>query len=126
MVCSLSTDAGALFCGADIVQWMVENIAGVENEEEAETLGQLLLDRGAIFHSEGSMWVVKLPWKPKLNSLVEFLWIIWCGSIMNHFHEFGHALIPMDCLALEFQCCGIYCHIGCLQTQKHFSTMQDT
>ena len=55
---TICTDAGALFCGADIVQWMVENVAGVEGEGDAERLGQLLLDKGAIFHSEGSMYVL--------------------------------------------------------------------
>ncbi len=48
------TDVGALFSGADIVRWMVENVAGVEGEEEAERLGQLLLDKGGIIHSEES------------------------------------------------------------------------
>ena len=47
-------DVGALFTGADIVHWMVECVAGVKDEEDAEVLGQLLLDEGAIFHSEGS------------------------------------------------------------------------
>ena len=55
---TICTDPGALFCGADIVQWMVENVAGVEGEGDAERLGQLLLDKGAIFHSEGSMYVL--------------------------------------------------------------------
>ena len=48
-------DVGAVFSGADIVQWMVRNVEGVDSERNAEMLGQLLLDRGAIFHSEGSM-----------------------------------------------------------------------
>lgn len=47
-------DVGALFSGADIVQWMLESLAGLETSEEAEKLGQLLLDQGAILHSEGS------------------------------------------------------------------------
>ena len=47
-------DAGALFSGADIIHWMLEHVAGVEGEEDAVMLGQLLLDQGAIFHSEGS------------------------------------------------------------------------
>ena len=55
---NMCTDAGALFSGADIVRWMVENVAGVEGEGDAERLGQLLLDKGAIFHSEGSMYVL--------------------------------------------------------------------
>ena len=54
----MCTDAGALFSGADIVRWMVENVAGVEGEGDAERLGQLLLDKGAIFHSEGSTYVL--------------------------------------------------------------------
>ena len=36
---------------------MVENVAGIQNEEDAEKLGQLMLDKDAIFHSEGSMCV---------------------------------------------------------------------
>ena len=51
----LFSDVGALFSGAGIVGWMLENVEGVESESDAVTLGQLLLDRGAIFHSEGSM-----------------------------------------------------------------------
>lgn len=46
---------GALFSGAGIVEWMLENVEGVRNETDAVTLGQLLVDEGAIFHSEGSM-----------------------------------------------------------------------
>lgn len=30
------------------------NIAGVDGEEEAEKLGQMLMDRGVVFHTEGS------------------------------------------------------------------------
>jgi hypothetical protein len=48
-------DVGALFSGAGIVQWMLDNVEGVKSERDAVTLGQFLLDRGAIFHSEGSM-----------------------------------------------------------------------
>lgn len=48
-------DVGALFSGAGIVEWMLGNVEGVESESDAVTLGQLLLDEGAIFHSEGSM-----------------------------------------------------------------------
>lgn len=47
-------DAGSIFSGAELVRWMVQNIAGVENEDDAETLGQLLLDKEALFHTEGS------------------------------------------------------------------------
>lgn len=47
-------DVGALFSGADIVQWMLDNLAGLTTSEEAEKLGQLLLDQNAILHSEGS------------------------------------------------------------------------
>ena len=50
-----AADVGALFSGAGIVQWMLENVEGVRSESDAVTLGQLLLDEGAIFHSEGSM-----------------------------------------------------------------------
>lgn len=50
-----SADVGALFSGAGIVKWMLDHVEGVENEDDAVTLGQLLLDDGAIFHSEGSM-----------------------------------------------------------------------
>lgn len=49
------TDVGALFSGAAIVKWMLGHVEGVETEDDAVTLGQLLLDEGAIFHSEGSM-----------------------------------------------------------------------
>ena len=45
---------GSIFSGASIVKWLVENIDGVGIEKEAEQLGQILLDKGAIFHSEGS------------------------------------------------------------------------
>ena len=45
-----------MFSGADIVCWMVQNIVGIENEQDGETLGQILLDKGAIFHSEGSRY----------------------------------------------------------------------
>ena len=48
------TDVGALFSGADIVQWMLDNLAGLNTSEEAEKLGQLLLDQNTILHSEGS------------------------------------------------------------------------
>ena len=37
------------------MEWMLGNVEGVENEKDAVTLGQLLLNEGAIFHSEGSM-----------------------------------------------------------------------
>ena len=47
-------DAGTIFSGAELVRWMVQNIDGVEHEGDAETLGQLLLNKGAIYHSEGS------------------------------------------------------------------------
>lgn len=47
---------GDMFSGSDIVHWMVQNIAGVEDEQDGETLGQILLDQGAIFHSEGSRY----------------------------------------------------------------------
>lgn len=53
----IEADAGTIFCGADLVKWMVQNIDGVENEKDAETLGQLLLDKGALFHTEGSKYV---------------------------------------------------------------------
>lgn len=49
-----SQDAGALFSGAAIVKWLVENISGVTSVEDAQKLGQLLLESGEIFHSEGS------------------------------------------------------------------------
>jgi len=54
----IALDVGALFSGADIVQWMMESLAGLETSEEAEKLGQLLLDQGAILHSEGSRYNV--------------------------------------------------------------------
>lgn len=43
-----------MFTGAAIVKWLVENIAGVESTEDAERLGQILLDKEAILHTEGS------------------------------------------------------------------------
>ena len=43
-----------MFTGAAIVAWLLENIDGAESVEDAECLGQILLDKGAIFHSEGS------------------------------------------------------------------------
>ena len=51
------------------MKWMVENVAGVESKDDAETLGQLLLDTGGIFHSEGSSYVsilllASLPYLP--------------------------------------------------------------
>lgn len=51
----LTTDVGALFSGAAIVKWMLGHVEGVETENDAVIIGQLLLDEGAIFHSEGSM-----------------------------------------------------------------------
>ena len=54
-MCHTPTDVGALFSGAAIVKWMLGHVEGVETEDDAVTLGQLLLDEGAIFHSEGSM-----------------------------------------------------------------------
>ena len=47
---------GAVFTGAAIVAWLLENIDGAESVEDAECLGQILLDKGAIFHSEGSRY----------------------------------------------------------------------
>lgn len=47
-----------MFSGEDIVRWFVQNIAGVETEEDAEQLGQILLDKEAIFHSEGSRYLI--------------------------------------------------------------------
>ena len=52
--CSWFVGKGAVFTGAAIVTWLVENINGVKNVQDAERLGQILLDKGAIFHSEGS------------------------------------------------------------------------
>ena len=53
----LSSDSGGLFSGHSIVKWMIETLHGVNSEQDAETLGQLLLDKGGIFHSEGSRCV---------------------------------------------------------------------
>ncbi len=50
------TDVGAIFSGATIVRWLVDSVAGVNTEERAVTLGQLLLTQGALVHSEGSMY----------------------------------------------------------------------
>ena len=52
---SFHTDIGAIFSGAAIVAWMIENVDGVDSEEQAVGLGELLLDKGALIHSEGSM-----------------------------------------------------------------------
>ena len=48
--------AGALFSGESIVDWL-KNLHGVETEEEATKLGQMLIDSGNIFHTEGSQYV---------------------------------------------------------------------
>jgi hypothetical protein len=45
---------GSIFSGEDIVQWLMGNISGIECEDDAELLGQILLNKQAIFHSEGS------------------------------------------------------------------------
>ena len=45
---------GAVFSGAELVKWMMKNVAGVDGEEAAERLGQVLMDRGVVFHTEGS------------------------------------------------------------------------
>ena len=55
-MCYIYTGKGAVFSGADIVTWLVSNVAGVKSEEDAEQIGQILLDKGAIFHSEGSRY----------------------------------------------------------------------
>ena len=57
---SAGSDAGALFCGSAIVQWLMSNISGARTEKDAEMLGQMLLDSGHIFHSEGSRCVCML------------------------------------------------------------------
>ena len=49
------SDAGAVFSGAEIVHWLRNTFASMGSEIEAEQLGQLLLDRGDLIHSEGSM-----------------------------------------------------------------------
>ena len=54
----LAVGAGALFSGAAIGKWLMANISGVASERDAETLGQILLDTGHIFHSEGSRCAV--------------------------------------------------------------------
>ena len=51
---ALTSDLGAVFSGADLVRWMVWNVAGVDGEEDAERLGQMLVDKGVVFHTEGS------------------------------------------------------------------------
>ena len=35
--------------------WMIANVDGVKNEKEAVSLGEVLLNKGALVHSEGSM-----------------------------------------------------------------------
>ena len=50
----MMSDFGGLFSGVSIVQWMMEALDGISSEEEAESLGQLLVDKGALVHSEGS------------------------------------------------------------------------
>ena len=45
-----------MFSGAAIVAWFLENIDGVNTAENAEQLGQILLDKEAIFHSDGSRY----------------------------------------------------------------------
>ena len=49
-----------MFSGAAIVTWFLENIDGVNSVEDAEQLGQILLDKGAIFHSDGSRYTNKM------------------------------------------------------------------
>ena len=51
----LVVDVGAIFSGASIVAWMIANVDGVKNEKEAISLGEVLLNKGALVHSEGSM-----------------------------------------------------------------------
>lgn len=53
----LVPDFGGLFSGVSIVRWMMETLDGISSEEEAESLGQLLVDKGALMHSEGSRCV---------------------------------------------------------------------
>ena len=45
---------GSVFSGVSIVQWLLANIDGINDVNKAEQLGQILLDKGAIFHSDGS------------------------------------------------------------------------
>ena len=51
-------DSGGLFSGASIVKWMCVVLGGVNSLEDAISIGQLLLDQGAIFHSEGSRYIL--------------------------------------------------------------------
>ena len=51
------TDAGAIFSGSAITKWLMTHISGVKSENDAQMLGQLLLENGLILHSEGSRQV---------------------------------------------------------------------
>ncbi len=53
---------GSVFSGVSIIQWVVANIDGVNNVKDAEQLGQVLLDKGAIFHSDGSRSAHHIAW----------------------------------------------------------------
>lgn len=50
-------DAGGIFSGSAITHWLLNHISGVRSESDAQLLGQLLLESGLIFHSEGSRFV---------------------------------------------------------------------
>lgn len=50
----MSIDAGPLFSGADIVEWMMNSIPGIECDADALKLGQMLLDSHELSHTEGS------------------------------------------------------------------------
>ena len=49
-------DVSVLFSGSDIVQWMMSKISGIKSYADATKLGQMLLDSGALFHTEGSRY----------------------------------------------------------------------
>lgn len=72
-------DAGAIFSGSAITKWLSENISGVRSEGDAQMLGQLLLESGLIFHSEGSRSFIssKSEWQ------LCMIWLIAACPIMS-------------------------------------------
>ena len=47
------SDAGAIFSGESITEWL-KDLPSVQTDENAIKLGQMLVENGDIFHTEGS------------------------------------------------------------------------
>ena len=47
-------DLGSVFTGHAITTWIVDNVSGIQEWNQAEAFGQWLLDQGELIHSEGS------------------------------------------------------------------------